>query len=870
MKDLNLHKTPYIDALKKYLEKDPVPFDVPGHHMGNVTNDATLLLGKEIFKFDVNAPRGLDNLAYPTGVLKESEDITARICGADDAFFLINGTSSGILAMILATIHAGEKIILPRNVHKSIINALIISGGLPVYVMPEMDNNLEIVNQPSLASWKKAILANPSAKAIFIINPTYFGSVGDLESLVQFAHQHKMLVLVDEAHGAHYYFNSPFFPKSAMACGADLSSVSFHKTLGSLTQSSILLSKGERVSKYAIQKALNIVNSTSPSGLLFVSLEGARKYLYEHMYRGLDEMHELIQYTIDEINKINGFSCPSTKYFIDRGSFGYDESKVIISIEKLRLDGFSLYNLLADEYNIQLELAEPHLALMIFTFATKKEHVERLIKALKDVSRRFYDTSLDLHDQKYDINFPYMLVRPRTAFHAPGVKVGADELIGKISKEQVMIYPPGIPLISPGEVWSKKLVERIIKYKDLGVKFMSTYPDGFEVIDASKWKRYPVYEKRYLDYMETSLTTALEDGYYFPFEGDKHSATIILLPFRADTWRNNGKEARRVFKNVILAISKFEKVIVGIHPYIYEKVAPEYLGLPNVEVIKIRYNDSWARDNMPLFVTNGKKLRGVDFRFNAWGGEVDGLYSNWDDDDKISSIFLKRYKIQAYTHPKFIFEGGSIACDGDGTAIVTEACLLSKGRNPCLTKEEIEETIKHYLGINKVIWISRGIYNDETNEHVDNMVSFVKPGEIVLAWSDNLDDVQHEISAKVLKELQEAVDYRGRKFIIHKLNVPFHPLYEQKEEAAGIRKSTSNAKGRYEGDRLAASYVNYYQGKDFVIMPGFGIEDDKLAYEQMKKIYPNKEVIQINTREVLLGGGNIHCITMQIPSVEEE
>ena len=864
----NLTDTPFIDALKKYVEKDITPFDVPGHHMGNIETEATKLFGHDIYRLDVNAPRGLDNLSSPQDVLLESEKLLAKATGADEAFYLINGTSSGILAMFLTALKGREKIILPRNVHKSVISALVISGAIPVYVMPSIDANLEIVNQPSLEAWKKAIITNPSAKAIFVINPTYFGSVSELEELTKFAHEHNMAVLVDEAHGAHYYFDSPHFPISAMKAGADMSAVSFHKTLGSLTQTSVLLVKGNRYSRSLVQKALNTLNSTSPSSLLIASLEASRKYLVENYINGLDEMYELIQYAREEINKIPGISCPGREYFKRKGCFDYDESKVIISIDQLKLDGFTLYNLLADKYQIQVELAEPYAVLTIFAIGTKRAHVYALINALKDISKDYYDPELHYSDHKYEMNSPFILVRTRSAFNAPGMKVDIDHLEGQISKESVMIYPPGIPLINPGEIWNKKLVNRISEYRSKGAHIHSTYNDGFEVIDVSTWRRFPTYQRRYEDYLENATTVPYLDGYAMPFEGDKHEATVILLPFRADTWRHKGKEARRNYKEIIKAISQFEKVIVGIHPSIYADVIDEYERLPNVEPIKIKYNDSWARDTMPLFVKNGKKIRAVDFRFNAWGGEVDGLYSNYKDDDKLSSVFAKKYKYVSYYHPSFVFEGGSIAVDGQGTAIVTKACLLSEGRNPLLSKEEIEENIKHYLGVNKVIWISHGIYLDETNEHVDNMVAFTKPGEVVLAWADNKDDPQYEYSSLALKELEQEEDALGRKLKIIKLRVPFNPLYESKEESKGILKGRFNAKSREEGNRLSASYVNFYQGKDFVIMPGFGVKEDVKAYETLSKCFPDKKVIQINTREVLLGGGNIHCITMQIPAKE--
>ena len=462
-----------------------------------------------------------------------------------------------------------------------------------------------------------------------------------------------------------------------------------------------------------------------------------------------------------------------------------------------------------------------------------------------------------------------ILIRPRVAFHADGKIAKIDNCLGMISKEMVMIYPPGIPLIIPGEVWTKELIDRVKFYKTSGITILSNYPDGFEVVDNEKWKKFPIYQKRLNDYRENRRTTPSGDGFKLPFEGEKHKATVILLPYRKDTWRDDAVPALANYKQVIEAISKHEKVIVGVHPLIYERVAPSYKGMKNVELLKIRYNDSWARDNMGIYLTNGKTIRGVDFRFNAWGGEVDGLYSNYQDDDKLTSTFDKKYKISDYRLNSFVFEGGSIAFDGKGTAIVTEACLLSKGRNPTLRKEEIEEVLKEYLSLEKVIWVPHGIYMDETNEHVDNMVAFVKPGVVVMAWTDNQDDPQYEYCKETYEALANATDARGKHLEIHKAMLPNPPLYMSEEESKGIEKSKFEAKPRMGDDRLSASYVNYYQGKNFIILPAFGVKEDEEALELFKKLYPKKKIHQINTREILLGGGNIHCITMQIPEVNK-
>ena len=867
MKKLDQKCTPYLDALKKYLSREVIPFDVPGHHMGNVPNALKDYVGKKLFECDVNAPLGMDNLANPSGVLKSAEELMASACHADNAFFLINGTTSGILTMILTACKANDKIILPRNIHKSIVNALVLSGAMPVYVMPKIDMQLEIANQPSVDDYKKAIIRYPSAKAIFVINPTYFGAVNDLKSLVEFAHAHNVAVLVDEAHGCHYYFNENG-PISAMHAGADMASVSFHKTGGSLTQSSVLLLQGERFTSYEVQKTLNMINTTSPNTILIASLDAARAHMVKDGQEELYETLKLSEYAREQISKIKGFIPCNRDYFLKHGCYDYDETKLVIELDHLDVSGFDVYHILKNEYGIQMELAETYVILGILSVGTKREHIRKLVSALKDISRKHYHKTMSYPKHHFALDFPFPLIRPRSAFHAPSKKVRIEDAAFEISKEQVMLYPPGIPLIVPGEVFTPEIISRLQNYAKTGITILSDFHDGcVNVIDRKQWKRYSFYEKKLFDYYQNRKTNPTNDHFYMPFEGCKHDATLMLLPFRKDTWRNSAKPARETFKKVITAISKHEKVILGIHPTIYDKVIDEFSAIPNVECIKMKYNDAWARDNMPLFASNGEKLRTIDFRFNAWGGEFDGLYSNYKDDDRLSSVVAKMLKLDNYYINDFILEGGSIHVDGEGTCLVTSACLLSPGRNPTMDKNDIEEMLKTYLNVEKVIWIPHGIYQDETNEHIDNMACFIRPGVVALAWCDDKDDPQYEYSNEAFKVLSKEVDAKGRKLDIVKIKLPT-PQYMSKEESKHIGKSRYNAKPREANSRLAASYINFYQGSDFVIMPAFGDKEDENAFKIISKLYPEKEVIQIYSREILLGGGNIHCITMQLPKPE--
>lgn len=868
MKKLDQTKTPYLDALKHYVSEDVLPLDVPGHHMGNVSNRFKSFIGEQLYRCDINAPIGMDNLANPTGPLLQASKLMASFCHADNAFYLINGTSSGILAMIMATCRANQKIILPRNVHKSIVSALILSGASPVYIMPKLDTELEIANQPTVETYINAMKKYPTAKAVFVINPTYFGAVADLKRIVEEAHARGMAVLVDEAHGAHYYFDNKG-PISAMDAGADMSSVSFHKTGGSLTQSSVLLHKSKIITRAQIQKAINILNTTSPSTILMASLDSARQYVATKGQENMDRVHELSKYAREQIAKIKGFIPCNKDHFIEKGCYDYDETKLVVKVDHLDINGFGIYHLLKEKYGIQIELAETYVFMGILAIGSNKAQMTRFIKALRDISMNHYNKKNRYEPHSFGLEFPFQIVRPRTAYHAPGSLVPLSEAVNAISKESIMIYPPGIPLIVPGEVFTKDLVQRIEEYKKMGCTILSDYGvKQVNVIDIPNWTRYGQYKNKLADYIEKKITTPRADDFAMPFEGDKHSGTIILLPYRKDTWRDNAKPALECYKKVITSIAKYEPVYVGINPTIYNKVIDEYKDIPNVHPIRIKYNDAWARDNSPIFVKNGDQIRMVDFRFNAWGGEVDGLYSNYKDDDLLTKRLAKQFGCERYYLDDFILEGGSIHVDGEGTCLVTKACLLSKGRNPDLSQLEIEETLKTYLNVSKVIWLDNGIYEDETNEHVDNMACFIKPGVVALAWPTDRNDPQYQFSMAAYKTLTSNEDAQGRKLEVVKVKLP-KPLYMTKKEAKGISVGRYDAKARPEGSRLAASYINFYQGEKFVILPAFGVPEDEIAKKQLKKLYPNKDIIQINSREILLGGGNIHCITMQIPYSEE-
>ncbi len=357
--------------------------------------------------------------------------------------------------------------------------------------------------------------------------------------------------------------------------------------------------------------------------------------------------------------------------------------------------------------------------------------------------------------------------------------------------------------------------------------------------------------------------TPKSDGYYMPSELAEHRCTYMLWPERGDNWRYNAEKAEHVYTEVARTIAKYEPVILGVSPREYPIALN--LNLPNVQVVEISNNDAWIRDCGATCVINGQgRMRAVDWKFNAWGGLYNGLYFPWDQDDLVAAKMAAIENIDRYRLTDFVLEGGSIHSDGEGTILTTEECLLDPGRNPDLTKEQIEEKLKEYLGAEKVLWLPKGIYMDEdTNGHVDNICQWIAPAKVVLAWEDNEQDPQYERSKAALDYLASQTDAKGRPIEVVKMHVP-NPITITKEESAGVD-VVEGTFPRNEGDRLPASYVNYYNCNGAVILPVFNDPHDQAAIDTLQQLFPEKTIEPIYAREILLGGGNIHCITQQIP-----
>ena len=357
-------------------------------------------------------------------------------------------------------------------------------------------------------------------------------------------------------------------------------------------------------------------------------------------------------------------------------------------------------------------------------------------------------------------------------------------------------------------------------------------------------------------------STPAADGFRMPAEFEPHEGCIMIFPERSDSWQYGAYAARKAFVKIAEVIAESEKLTVCASEAQYDNARAM---LPNhIRVVEMASNDSWARDYAPTFVKNDAgEVRGIDWGFNAWGGLYDGLYFPWDKDNRMARKLCDLLEKDVYDKRDFILEGGSIHVDGEGTCMVTENCLLSKGRNPELSREQIEDTLKEYLNVSTVLWLPCGIYHDETNEHVDNICAFVAPGEVVLAWTEDENDIQYAMSKACLDYLEKAVDAKGRHIKVHKLPLP-KPVTITKEECDGLD-ACWDEPTRSPGERLAASYVNFYISNKNIVMPGFGDPADKKAKKILQDLFPDREVVQIYARDILIGGGNIHCITQQIP-----
>ena len=472
---LSQERAPIYEALEQFRRMRVVPFDVPGHKRGRGNPELTELLGERCVTMDVNSMKPLDNLCHPVSVIRDAEELAAEAFRAAHAFLMVGGTTSAVQSMVLSVAKRGEKIILPRNVHRSVMGAMVLCGAIPVYVNPECDERLGIPLGMSVSAVEKAIRENPDAKAVLVNNPTYYGICSDLRSIVKLAHAHGMYCLADEAHGTHFYFGENM-PVSAMEAGADMAAVSMHKSGGSLTQSSLLLA-GPAMQEGHVRQIINLTQTTSASYLLLSSLDISRRNLALRGREDFRRVMRLAEYARSEINGIGGYYAYSRELCNGDSVFDFDVTKLSVNTLDIGLAGIEVYDLLRDEYNIQIEFGDLGNILAYLSVGDRLQDVERLVSALSEVRRRFSRSKAGLMAQEY-ID-PQVVVSPQDAFYAKNESLPLRETEGRVCSEFVMCYPPGIPILAPGERITSEILDYIEYAKEKGCSM--TGPENPEI-----------------------------------------------------------------------------------------------------------------------------------------------------------------------------------------------------------------------------------------------------------------------------------------------------------------------------------------------------------------------------------------------------
>lgn len=478
---LDQNKTPIFDSLMNYVYNDTVPFHVPGHKKGiGIPDEFKNFIGQNAFKIDVTVFKSVDSLHHPTSSIKEAEELVADAYNSNHSFFCINGTTVAIQAMIMSAVSNGDKILIPRNIHKSITAGIILSGAIPIYMNPDIDEFLSISHGISFNTVKESLENNPDVKAVLLINPTYYGVSTDIKKIAELVHSYNIPLLVDEAHGPHLIFNDKL-PICAMDAGADICAQSTHKITSSLTQGSFLHVKSKYIESSRVRQNLNLLQTTSPSYIILASLDCTRKQLVFSGKELLNHSIELANYARKEINKIDSLYCFGEELKNGEGFFAFDPTKITINCRKLGISGYELEKILASKYKIQLEMADAYNALAVGSFGDTKENIDKLINALKDI--RTNTEKININTFSITVpKIPKQIYSPREAFQANKTSVKLKESIGKISGEFLLAYPPGIPVLCPGEIITDEIIEYIEHIKSLGLFVQGTEDPKIENI----------------------------------------------------------------------------------------------------------------------------------------------------------------------------------------------------------------------------------------------------------------------------------------------------------------------------------------------------------------------------------------------------
>ncbi|WJE50580.1 aminotransferase class I/II-fold pyridoxal phosphate-dependent enzyme [Bacillus cereus] len=473
-------KTPLFTALVEHAQKQPIQFHIPGHKKGRgMDPEFKEFIGENALSIDLINIAPLDDLHHPKEIIKQAQDLAAEAFGADYTFFSVQGTSSVIMTMVMSVCGPGEKILVPRNVHKSIMSGIIFSGATPIFIHPEIDRNLGISHGITPESVEKALKQHPDAKAVLVINPTYFGISGDLKKIVDIAHMRDIPVLVDEAHGAHIHFHDEL-PFSAMQVGADMASTSVHKLGGSLTQSSILNLQGSRISPKRVQAVLSMLTTTSTSYILLASLDVARRRLATEGQALIETTIRLAEQTREQINEIAYMYCVGREILGTNAAVAMDPTKLLISVKDLGITGYDAEKWLRERFNIEIELSDLYNILCIITPGDTEQDLLKLVHALKELSVTFENQiNVNINTSVLLPDIPVLALTPREAFYAETEMVPFEEAVGRVMAEFVMIYPPGIPIFIPGEIIMEENLIYTKKNKEVGLPVQGT--EDFEL-----------------------------------------------------------------------------------------------------------------------------------------------------------------------------------------------------------------------------------------------------------------------------------------------------------------------------------------------------------------------------------------------------
>ncbi|WP_273365433.1 aminotransferase class I/II-fold pyridoxal phosphate-dependent enzyme [Alicyclobacillus herbarius] len=457
---LNQDQTPLFDALLEHIQRRPIQFHIPGHKQGRgMESRFQQFIGKNALSLDLINIAPLDDLHHPTGAIRQAQELAAEAFGADATFFSVQGTSTAIMTMILATVGPGDVILVPRNVHKSVLAAIMLADARPVFLAPEVDPDLGIAHGVSVETVETALQEHPEAKALLVINPTYFGVAADLVRIVELAHERRIPVLVDEAHGVHIHFHEDM-PPSAMQAGADMAATSVHKLGGSMTQSSILNVRKGLVDPRHVQVILSMLTTTSTSYLLLASLDAARKQLALHGRECVERALELARYARRRLAGIPGLYCVGGEILTDSATYAMDPTKLTICVKDLGLRGYDVERMLREQFNIEVELSDLYNILCIVSWGDEPEDIDRLVDALQQIAQGCTRTEHVSLKVKVP-SLPELRMSPRAAFYAQTEVVPLNESVGRTIAEMIMVYPPGIPVLLPGEVVTQDNIDYI-------------------------------------------------------------------------------------------------------------------------------------------------------------------------------------------------------------------------------------------------------------------------------------------------------------------------------------------------------------------------------------------------------------------------